>query len=167
MRKMRYAMSKAVTPRPSLPIDLDHPMIVDGWTLLPDDQQIPGRMTGMWTYDPDSLEAHLEPEQIKDPCYLFGTTIEERSANTGVGRVAMINAWVTNPDLYPEDWKDGRWYICWGDKYLGRDKGIYVRSARWHGGRVYAHWHYVIRLFDAKNPSLRATQRPVSPILSP
>lgn len=124
-------------------IDCDAiPSIPDGWSILPDDEQLPNRVRGAFIWNKESQKdaLHLDKGQ-KNGKWIEGNKLRKALAKQSVLNANVLDYLLANPHLIPEEWK-GKAIFFWGTIYRGRDGRLCVRCLVW-GGDGWgwgAHW---------------------------
>lgn len=136
-------------------IDCDAtPFIPDGGRVLSEDQ-LPGRVTGIVTWDPTKTKLYLSKKQKGDKS-LVGHDLSKELASQPVFTANVLDYLLKpeNQHLTPEDWK-GKAVFFWGTIYRDSCDYLYVRYLAWSGDRWL--WNYVYWLdlnFHSSNPAV-------------
>lgn len=117
-------------------IDCDAlPFVPEGGGLAEAEHQVPGRVTGSFTWDPNKIALHLDPDQRDSS--IVGTELIKRLAGKPVLPAQVLDYLLAYPELLPEEWR-GKCVFFWGTVYRGPGSGLFVRYLCWCGG----HWHW-------------------------
>lgn len=117
-------------------IDFDAtPFIPDGWSVLPDWEQLPNRVRGKVKFDPAKVKLHLDDGQ-KGGGYTEGNQLRQKLADFPVYGSQLLDFYLANPHLIPEEWGEGKYVFFWGTIYR-RPGGwcvrcLYRRVGRWY-----------------------------------
>ncbi len=119
-------------------IDFDKaPSIPEGWTLLPDNEQLPKRVRGRVKFDPAKVSLYLDPGQ--NGSVIGGNELCERLDTVTVYGAQLGDFYLKNPYLIPDEWKrDGKAIFFWGTLYRAAWGSVCVRylyfGTRWSWG---------------------------------
>lgn len=141
-------------------IDRDRPLVLDeGWEIR-DEDQIKNRATGQFTASPSlKIRTYLDEGQTTGQCWMNGTVLQPiiTEKELPVERATTIEQYHANPLSVPEEMKDGRAYIAWGDIVRGAGGDLRVRVFFWDDGQPHLSWYYVGGSFDTDGPALLAS----------
>lgn len=118
-------------------IDCDaSPFVPDGWSVLPDAEQLPNRVKGIFTWDPSRIS--LSKGQKGDK-YILGNDLRKELASRPVFTANVLDYLLTHPYLIPEDWKkdklgNTRFIFFWGTVYRRSGSSLCVRCLCWIDG---------------------------------
>lgn len=141
-------------------IDRDRPLVLEeGWEIR-DEDQIATRATGTFVSGPGTtIRTYLDKGQTTGQCWMNGTLLQPILVKKKlvVERATTFEQYEANPASVPQEMRDGRWYIAWGDIVRDSDGNLRVRRFNWLGGQPYLDWYYVDNDFHARNPALLAS----------
>ncbi len=107
------------------------PSVPDGWTILPDDEQLPNRIKGQLEFDAKKIALHLDKGQ-KDGKVIEGNKLRNKLKDVPVYGAQLLDFYLANPHLIPEEWK-GKAVFFWGTIYRRADGRLFVRCLCWSG----------------------------------
>lgn len=81
---------------------------------------------------------HRSPDQMNGKS-IQGHKLRNQLENVQVLNACIMDALLANPQLIPDEWKDGFTYF-WGTIFRDADGRLYVEYLDWFGGRWY--WYY-------------------------
>ncbi|HEY9481125.1 MAG TPA: hypothetical protein VIR98_02765, partial [Candidatus Paceibacterota bacterium] len=97
-------------------VDFDKlPGVPDGWSILPDDEQLPNRVKGQMEFDAKKIALHLDECQ-KEGEVIEGNKLRKKLKDTLVYGAQLLDFYLANPHLIPEYWK-GKAVFFWGTIY--------------------------------------------------
>lgn len=118
-------------------VDFDKdPSVPEGWSILPDSEQLSNRVRGQMKFDQKKIGLHLDDRQKKG-C-LEGNELRKSLADVPAFGAQLLDFYLANPHLIPEEWK-GKAIFFWGTIYRYPGGGLCVRYLCWNGGRW--GWH--------------------------
>ena len=133
-------------------VDFDaKPFIPNGWTILPDSEQLAKRVCGQWKFDPTKVELYLNEGQ-KNGKSIEGNDLRKKLANQPVMNANLLDFYLAHPKLIPESWK-GQYVFFWGTIYRSADGNLCVRYLYWNGGRWYWDCYWLENDWDSNYPS--------------
>ncbi|MCC7004408.1 hypothetical protein IT397_00605 [Candidatus Nomurabacteria bacterium] len=133
-------------------VDFDTPpSIPQGWTILPDAEQLPARMKGKMKFDPKKVGLHLDNGQ-KNGKVIQGNDLRKKLEKVPVFGAQLLDFLLENPHLIPEEWK-GKAVFFWGTIYRDTVGDLYVRCLGWHGDRGYWDYHWLDYDWSGNDPS--------------
>jgi len=141
-------------------IDRDRPLVLGEKWEIRDEDQIKSRATGTFVSGPSTtINVYLDKGQTTGQCYMNGTVLQPILVKKElcVERATTFEQWAANPSAVPEQMKDGRYYIAWGDVVRGPGGSLRVRGFFWYDGRPYIGWSCVDFNFDASRPASLAS----------
>ncbi len=113
-------------------IDFDaKPSVPDGWTILPDSEQLPNRVRGQMKFDPSKVKLHLDSGQKNGS--IEGNKLLKKLTKESVYGAQLLDFYLANPHLIPEEWK-GKAIFFWGTIYRSAVGRSCVRCLYWRGG---------------------------------
>ncbi len=114
--------------------------IPEGWSVLPDSEQLPNRVLGQVKFDPSKVKLHLDEGQ-KEGKRIQGNELRKKLVNEPVYTAHILDYLLKpeNQHLIPEEWKD-KVIFFWGTIYRASYGSLSVRSLNWHGDRW--RWDY-------------------------
>lgn len=114
-------------------IDCDAPPFVPaGWVVATLGHQVPGRVTGKFTWNPKQVALYLDPGQENGE--VFGHNLIKWFAGKPVLTAHVLDYLLAHPELIPEKWKE-LYVFFWGTVYCTSDGRTRVRSLYWAAGR--------------------------------
>lgn len=130
----------------------DKPSVPNGWTILPDNEQLAGRVRGLWKFDPTKLNLHLDNGQ-RNGKRIEGNELRKKLVSVPVFGAKLGDFLYKNPQFIPESWK-GKAIFFWGTIYLDAVGNLSVRCLC-HGG-VSWDWRYgwLDCVWDGSNPAV-------------
>lgn len=141
-------------------IDRDRPLVLEkDWEIRQSDQ-IASRATGTFVAGPGStVKTYLDVGQTSGQRYMNGTALQPIIAakELVVERATTLEQYHANPRSVPEQMKDGRAYVAWGDIVRDSDGDLRVRYFIWHDGQPHLGWGCVDNYFNGSNPALLAS----------
>ncbi|MEK7607530.1 MAG: hypothetical protein AAB484_01200 [Patescibacteria group bacterium] len=115
-------------------VDFDKlPLIPDGWTILPDNEQLLRRVKGFMEFNPAKIALYLDLDQ-KNSKVIEGNKLRKKLGNVPVYGAQLLEFYLANPHFIPVKWKDKAIFF-WGTIYCHANSGSCVRYLYWHGGR--------------------------------
>ncbi len=112
-------------------IDFDKtPSVPEGWTILPDYEQLLNRMRGMVRFTPAMVKLHLDAGQ-KNGKVIKGDELREKLEKVPVYGAQLLDFYLANQSLIPEDWQ-GKYIFFWGTIYRRVGGFLYVRYLYWN-----------------------------------
>lgn len=117
-------------------IDCSAPVFVpDGWSVLPDSEQLPNRVLGQFKFDPTKIRLHLDEGQ-KNGKFTRGEKLHEALKDQKVLTAHVLDFLLKkeNWHLIPEEWK-GKYIFFWGTVYRHTRDRSCVRFLDWSDGR--------------------------------
>jgi len=127
------------------------PSIPNGWSILPDAEQLPNRVKGVMKFDPTKVRLHLDNGQ-KDGKWIEGNKLREKLADVSVYGAQLGDFYLANPHLIPEEWK-GKAVFLWGTIYRHSGGRLYVRCLFWDGGEWVWRYDWLARDWFSINPA--------------
>jgi hypothetical protein len=113
-------------------VDFDKlPSVPDGWTILPDSEQLPNRMKGVMEFDPAKVLLYLDESQKKGNV-IEGKKLRQKLEDVPVYGAQLLDFYLANTHLIPEEWK-GKYVFFWGTIYRGALGRLSVRCLCWDG----------------------------------
>ncbi|MCC6934802.1 MAG: hypothetical protein IT406_03905 [Candidatus Yanofskybacteria bacterium] len=132
-------------------IDCDvNPFVPDGWSYREEDQ-LPGRIRGTWTWDP-SVKLYLSKKQGGDK-YIVGNDLRKELKPQSVLPANVLDYLLAHPELIPEDW-NGKAIFFWGTIYRNSRGNLYVRCLYWDGGGWDWDYGWLDYGFSGSNPAV-------------
>jgi len=106
--------------------------IPDGWSVLPESEQLSNRVRGLYKLDITKVKLHLYEEQKEGR--IKGSELRKKLKEELVLPVNVLDFLLKkeNQHLIPEEWK-GKYVFFWGTIYRDSDGDLYVRYLYWHG----------------------------------
>ncbi len=123
-------------------IDCSLPVFLpEGWSVLPDSEQLPNRVLGQVKFEPSKVKLHLDEGQ-KNGKRIQGHELRKKLVNEPVYTAHVLDYLLKpeNQHLIPEEWKK-KTVFFWGTIYRDSHGDLYVRYLDWIGGRW--SWCYV------------------------
>ncbi len=121
-------------------VDFDKsPEVPEGWTILPDSEQLPNRVRGMVTVTTNTVRFHWDDCQ-NDGC-IKGKDLRKKLERQWVYGDQLLNFYLANSQFIPEEWKNQRIYF-WGVIYRSGCGGFYVRHLWWDARGQKWSWNY-------------------------
>lgn len=152
VRRVRLGHAEIVTPDHVIDCDATS-SIPNGWSILPDDEQLPNRVRGAFKWDKESQEnaLHLDKGQ-KDGKWIKGNELRKALAKQPVLTANVLDYLLKNPHLIPEEWK-GKAVFFWGTIYRRRDDRLFVRYLVWCGVRWNSNFRWLDGDWDGYDPA--------------
>lgn len=118
--------------------------IPEGWSVLPDSEQLPNRVLGQVKFDPSKVKLHLDEGQ-KNGKRIQGNELRKKLVNEPVYTAHILDYLLKpeNQHLIPEEWKK-KGVFFWGTIYRASNGNLYVRYLFWDGNR----WDWICRWLD-------------------
>jgi hypothetical protein len=139
--------------KPIYEIDFDKaPYIPDGWTLLPDNEQLRNRIHGKMKFDSTKINLYLDAAQ-KRGRYIEGNELRDRLTNMPVFGVQLRDFYLEYPHFIPEEWK-GKAIYFWGSIYQDSNGDLYVPCLCWRDLRWCSGFDWLNRIWRNNNPSI-------------
>lgn len=137
-------------------IDCDaKPFEPSGLAVVPEQDQIPGRVRGKFAFDPTRVKLHLSSNQQGGN--ITGVKLRKELANEPVLPANVLDFYLANPHLIPEECK-GKVVFFWGTIYRDSYGNLYVRCLGFGGSRWYSSCGWLGYGWDGNNPAaLRAS----------
>lgn len=107
------------------------PFIPNGWSVLPDNEQLRNRVRGSLKWDLAKTKLHLDKGQ-EGSKVLVGYALCEALKAERVLPANALDYFLAHPELIPEEWKDKAVFF-WGTIYRDSDGDLYVRYLCWDG----------------------------------
>jgi hypothetical protein len=135
-------------------VDFDKlPSVPDGWTILPDSEQLPNRMKGVMEFDPAKVLLHLDEGQ-KEGKVIEGNKLRKKLKDVLVYGAQLLDFYLANPHLIPEEWK-GKAVFFWGTIYRRAGGSLSVRFLYWSGTEWDWDYRWLDRAWDDGLPAAR------------
>ncbi len=128
------------------------PFTPDGWSILPENEQLQNRIKGLYKLDMTKVKLHLSKEQIKGR--ISGNELRKRLKKEPVLPANVLDFLLKkeNQHLIPEELK-GKYVFFWGTIYRRSAGGLYVRYLYWDDGGWDWDDFWLGNDFDGLNPS--------------
>lgn len=141
LRKVQLGFSEIKPILQAINCDAD-PFIPEGWSVLPDKDQLPNRAKGIFTWDQTKVKLYLSKKQKGDK-YLVGNDLRKELASQLVLNANVLDYLLKpeNQHLIPKEWK-GKYVFFWGTIYRGSGGGLCVRCLYFFGGGGWD-WRYL------------------------
>lgn len=142
-------------------IDRDRPLVLPEKWEIRDEDQIVTRATGTFVSGPGTtIRTYLDEGQTTGQCYMNGMVLQPiiTKKELVVERATTFEQYAANHLSVPEEMKDGRAYIAWGDIVRGAGGSLRVRCFIWRDGQPRLRWDFVDDSFRASGPALLASQ---------
>ncbi len=136
-------------------VDCDaSPFVPDGWSVLPDEEQLPNRVKGILTWDPTTAKLYLSKKQQGDK-RIVGNDLRKELKSQPVFPANVLDYLLKpeNQHLIPEDWK-GKAVFFWGTIYRHSDDRLCVRCLCRHGGAWFWGYGWMGLGFRSNGPAL-------------
>jgi len=118
------------------------PFVPEGFTLLPDSEQLPNRTKGKVKFDISKVELYLSEKQKTG--YIKGEELLRELKPKTVLTSHFLKYFLDNPELIPEEWK-GKYIYFWGTLLRNPGGRRSVLYFYWFGGR----WSWVYSWLDS------------------
>jgi hypothetical protein len=131
-----------------------NPFIPDRWGVLPENEQPPNRVRGIFTWDSTKVKLYLSKKQKGEKC-IVGNDLRKELASQPVLNANLLDYLLKpeNQHLIPEDWK-GKYIFFWGTIYRHSSDDLCVRCLDWDGDRWYWGFDWLVVSFDSSGPAL-------------
>ena len=127
------------------------PSIPNGWSIVPDKEQLPNRVQGSFQWNPAQVKLYLSDQQRN------GHELKKKLADKEVLPANVLDYLLANKHLIPEEWK-GESVFFWGTVYRDAYGSPSVRYLYWYGGRWDWSFSWLGRDWDGSYPAaLRAS----------
>lgn len=141
VRNVLLGHAEIVTPEHVIDCDAD-PYVPDGWSVLPDEEQLPNRIRGSFKWNAAGVALHLDKGQKKGDKGIEGNKLRKVLARKPVLNANVLDYLFTHFYLIPEEWK-GKAVFFWGTIYRDPDGFLYVRGLYWGGSRWYSNTYWL------------------------
>lgn len=144
-------------------VDFDKlPTVPDGWTILPDYEQLPNRIKGQVEFYVKKVGLHLDEDQEdsidegqRGYHVIEGNKLRKKLKDVPVYGAQLLDFYLANQHLIPWLWKGGGVIFFWGTIYRDVDGVLCVRCLYLN----WCKWHWSYRRLDSfwgfKNPAVR------------
>ncbi len=133
-------------------IDCDAlPFIPNGWSYHEEDQ-LPNRVKGIFTWDPTRVKLRLSKKQ-RGSRLVVGNNLRRELKSQPILPANALDYLLAHPKLVPDDWK-GKAVFFWGTIYRDSDGDPCVRCLYWSGGRWRANYGWLGYDFGPNDPAL-------------
>lgn len=151
LRKVQLGLSEI---KPVLhAIDCDaSPFVPNGWSVLPDGEQLPNRVKGIFTWDSTKAKLYLSKKQSGDK-YIVGNDLRKELKSQPVFTANVLDYLLVHPELIPEEYKSKAIFF-WGTIYRHSDDYLYVRFLYWDDSMWYWGYRWLDHDFYSRNPAL-------------
>ncbi|MFH1078372.1 MAG: hypothetical protein V1745_03810 [Patescibacteria group bacterium] len=114
-------------------IDCDAPPFApERLSLAEEVHQVPGRVTGKFTWNPATVALHLDQDQQGG--LIIGTDLAKRLADKKVLPAQVLDHLLAHPKLIPKEWR-GKSVCFWGTVYRDPAGCLWIRFLSWDGRR--------------------------------
>lgn len=134
-------------------IDCDaSPFVPSGWSVLPDTEQLPNRVKGIFAWDPAAAKLYLSKKQ-KVSSYIVGNDLRRELRSQPVFPAQVLDYLLAHPELIPEEYK-GKYVFFWGTIYRYSHGRLCVRYLCWDGSAWYWYYYWLDDGFYSRYPAL-------------
>lgn len=149
-----------IASQPNLYINFNAPAHIPrgyDWEVREEDQ-LPGRVVGQWTWDPNQVTLYLSDRQQSYGYYdaIRGSELKTELQERGIPvfGAQLLDYLLEYPQLIPEEWKD-EYIFFWGTIYRANNNILYVRYLCRNGG---SSWFWccgeLVEYWDRNDPAL-------------